>query len=99
MVVDYPSMSSADFGVPDFCFLISEPGQLRFPIRVYFVADRLRPAAKKNGVDIEDGQRIGLHDLRHALGNWLVNEAKIELKNVQGILRHAKIQATLELYT
>jgi hypothetical protein len=23
MVVDYPSMSSVDFGVPDFCFLIS----------------------------------------------------------------------------
>jgi NAD(P)-dependent dehydrogenase (short-subunit alcohol dehydrogenase family) len=25
MVVDYLAMSSADFGVPDFCFLISEP--------------------------------------------------------------------------
>src|SRR5437773_1417261 len=25
MVVDYPQMSSVDFGVPDFCFLISEP--------------------------------------------------------------------------
>jgi len=25
MVVNYPSMSSVDFGVPDFCFLISEP--------------------------------------------------------------------------
>jgi hypothetical protein len=24
MVVDYPLMSSVDFGVPDFCFLISE---------------------------------------------------------------------------
>ena len=23
MVVDYPQMSSVDFGVPDFCFLIS----------------------------------------------------------------------------
>jgi hypothetical protein len=25
MVVNYPSMSSVDFGVPDLCFLISEP--------------------------------------------------------------------------
>jgi len=29
MVVDYPQMSSVDFGVPDFCFLISEPRHLR----------------------------------------------------------------------
>jgi len=29
MVVDYPSMSSLDFAVPDFCFLISEPRHLR----------------------------------------------------------------------
>ena len=26
MVVNYQSMSSVDFGVPDFCFLISEAG-------------------------------------------------------------------------
>ena len=64
-----------------------------------FVADHLRPAAKKNGVDIEDGQRFGLHNLRYSLSNWLVNEAKVEPKTVQGILRHAKIQTTLDLYT
>jgi len=64
-----------------------------------FVADNLRPAAKKNGVDIEDGQRFGLHNLRHSLSNWLVNEARVEPKTVQGILRHAKIQTTLDLYT
>jgi hypothetical protein len=28
-----------------------------------------------------------------------VNKAKIEPKTVQGILRHAKIQTTLDLYT
>ena len=28
-----------------------------------FVADHLRPAAKKAGVHIEDGQRFGLHNL------------------------------------
>ena len=48
---------------------------------------------------IKDGQRFGLHNLRHSLSNWLVNKAKIEPKTVQGILRHAKIQTTLDLYT
>ena len=64
-----------------------------------FVADHLRPAAKKAGVPIEDGQRFGLHNLRHSLSNWLVNKAKVEPKTVQGILRHTKIQTTLDLYT
>lgn len=48
---------------------------------------------------IEDGQRFALHNLRHSLSNWLVNKAKIEPKTVHGILRHAKIQTTLDLYT
>jgi hypothetical protein len=52
-----------------------------------FVADQLRPAAKKAGVRIEDGQKFGLHNLRHALSNWLVTKAKVEPKTVQGILR------------
>jgi integrase len=64
-----------------------------------FVADYLRPAAKKAGVHIEDGQRFGLHNLRHSLSNWLVNKAKVEPRTVQGILRHSKIQTTLDLYT
>jgi integrase len=64
-----------------------------------FVADHLQPAAKKAGVLIQDGQRFGLHNLRHSLSNWLVNKAKVEPKTVQGILRHAKIQTTLDLYT
>ena len=64
-----------------------------------FVADHLRPAAKKAGVHIEDGQRFGLHNLRHSLSNWLVNKAKVQPKTVQGILRHSKIQTTLDLYT
>jgi integrase len=64
-----------------------------------FVADHLRPAAKKAGVQIEDGQRFGLHNLRHSLSNWLVNKAKVEPKTVQGILRHSRIQTTLDLYT
>ena len=64
-----------------------------------FVADHLRPAAKKAGVLIQDGQRFGLHNLRHSLSNWLVNKAKVEPKTVQGLLRHSKIQTTLDLYT
>jgi integrase len=64
-----------------------------------FVADYLRPAAKTAGVQIEDGQRFGLHNLRHSLSNWLVNKAKVEPKTVQGLLRHSKIQTTLDLYT
>ena len=64
-----------------------------------FVADHLRPAAKKVGICIKDGQRFGLHNLRHSLSNWLVNKAKIEPKTVQGILRHSRIQTTLDLYT
>jgi integrase len=64
-----------------------------------FVADHPRPAAKKAGVQIEDGQRFGLHNLRHSLSNWLVNKAKVEPKTVQGILRHSRIQTTLDLYT
>jgi len=64
-----------------------------------FVKDHLRPAAKAVGVPIADGQRFGLHNLRHSLSNWLVNKGKLEPKTVQGLLRHAKIQTTLDLYT
>jgi integrase len=56
-------------------------------------------SARKAGVHIEDGQRFGLHNLRHSLSNWLVNKTKVEPKTVQGILRHSKIQTTLDLYT
>jgi integrase len=38
-----------------------------------FVKDHLRVAAKASGVRIADGQRFGLHNLRHSLSNWLVN--------------------------
>jgi integrase len=64
-----------------------------------FVADYLRPAAKAAGVVIADGQRFGLHNLRHSLSNWLVNKGKVDPKTVQGMLRHSKIQTTLDLYT
>jgi len=60
-----------------------------------FVCDHLRKAAIAAGVCIKDGQRFGLHNLRHSLSNWLVNKAKVEPKTVQGILRHSRIQTTL----
>ena len=50
-------------------------------------------------MQIADGQRFGLRNLRHSLSNWLVNKAKVEPKTVQGLLRHSKIQTMLDLYT
>jgi integrase len=64
-----------------------------------FCNDHLRPAAIKAGVVIAEGYRFGLHNLRHSLSNWLVNKAKVDPKTVQAILRHSKIQTTLDLYT
>ena len=69
------------------------------PCSSVFVADQLWPAATKAVVHIEDGQRFGLLNLRHSLSNWLVNKAKSEPITVRGILRHSKIQTTLDLYT
>ena len=89
-----PHVKTDDFVFPS----IKEKG--RKPLYASsFVADYLRPAAKQAGVQIADGQRFGLHNLRHSLSDWLVNKAKIEPKTVQDILRHAKIQTTLDLYT
>jgi integrase len=89
-----PHASETDFVFPSF------RAKGRKPLcSSVFVADYLRPAAKKAGVHIDDGQRFGLHNLRHSLSNWLVNKAKVEPKTVQGILRHSKIQTTLDLYT
>jgi len=64
-----------------------------------FVADHLRPAAIKAGVQVPDGFRFGLHNMRHSLSHWLVNKAKVEPKTVQSILRHSRIQTTLDIYT
>ena len=64
-----------------------------------FVADHLRPAAKATGLVIPDGYRFGLHNLRHSLSSWLVNKGKADPKTVQSLLRHSRIQTTLDLYT
>ena len=73
--------------------------QGRVPISpAVFVADHLRPAAIMAGLQVAKGQRFGLHNLRHSLSSWLVNKAKIDPKTVQSILRHSRIQTTLDLY-
>jgi integrase len=64
-----------------------------------FAADHLRRAATKARVRIPEGYHFGDHDLRHSLSNWMVNNAKVDPKTVQGILRHSQIQTTLDLYT
>jgi integrase len=64
-----------------------------------FIADHLRPAADAAGIQIPDGYRFGLHNLRHSLSSWLVNKGKVEPKTVQSLLRHSRIQTTLDLYT
>ena len=56
-----PYASARDFVFPS----IREQG--RKPLySSKFVADYLRPAAVKAGVSIADGQRFGLHNLRHS---------------------------------
>ena len=89
-----PFASDGDFVFPS----LKAAGRVPLSASI-FVADHLRLAAKKAGVHIEGGQRFGLHNLRHSLSNWLVNKAKVEPKTVQGLLRHSKIQTTLDLYT
>lgn len=89
-----PHAAESDFVFPS----LLKKGRVPLSASV-FVADYLRPAAQAAGISVQDGQRFGFHNLRHSLSNWLVNKAKIEPKTVQGILRHARIQTTLDLYT
>ncbi|MGO8793242.1 MAG: tyrosine-type recombinase/integrase [Candidatus Sulfotelmatobacter sp.] len=64
-----------------------------------FDRSHLRKAAIAAGVRTPEGHRFGLHNLRHSLSNWLVNQGKVDLKTVQEMLRHSKVQTTLDLYT
>jgi integrase len=89
-----PYANEADFVFPS----LKAKGKVPLSASI-FVADYLRPAAKAAGVQIADGQRFGLHNLRHSLSTFLVNTAKVQAKTVQGILRHSRIQTTLDLYT
>jgi integrase len=89
-----PFGRDTDFVFPSF----KEGGKVPLSAGI-FAGDHLRAAAKTAGVPIPEGHRFGLHNLRHSLSNWMVNKAKVEPKTVQGILRHSRIQTTLDLYT
>jgi site-specific recombinase XerD len=61
-------------------------------------ADKIRPAALEVGIRSEPGQRFGFHNFRHSLATFLVNRGK-DVKTIQGLLRHAKVTTTLDLYS
>ena len=52
----------------------------------------------KVGIRLEPGQRFGFHNFRHSLATFLVNRGK-DVKTIQGLLRHAKVTTTLDLYS
>jgi integrase len=59
---------------------------------------KIRPAATKVGIRLEPGQRFGFHNFRHSLATFLIGRGK-DVKTVQGLLRHAKVTTTLDLYS
>jgi integrase len=61
-------------------------------------ADKIRPAAIKVGIRLEPGQRFGFHNFRHSLATFLVSRGK-DVKTIQGLLRHANVTTTLDLYS
>jgi len=70
----------------------------RIPIRAsVFCRVHLRPAAKKAGVVIPEGYRRDSPQPAAQRIELLVNKPKENPKTVQGILRHSRIQTTLDL--
>jgi integrase len=61
-------------------------------------ADKIRPAAIKAGIRLEQGQRFGFHNFRHSLATFLVSRGK-DVKTIQELLRHSKVTTTLDLYS
>jgi integrase len=61
-------------------------------------AAKIRPAAVKVGIRLGKGQRFGFHNFRHSLATFLVSRGK-DVKTIQGLLRHAKVTTTLDLYS
>jgi len=87
-----PHIADTDFVFPS----IKKSGSVPVCASI-FVQKHLRPAAIAAGVQVPDGYRFGLHNLRHSLSNWLVNSGT-DVKTVQTMLRHSKSQTTLDLY-
>jgi integrase len=61
-------------------------------------AAKIRPAAVKVGIRLAKGQRFGFHNFRYSLATFLVSRGK-DVKTIQGLLRHAKVTTTLDLYS
>ncbi|MCU1340647.1 MAG: integrase family protein [Candidatus Acidoferrum typicum] len=61
-------------------------------------AAKIRPAAIEVGIQLAKGQRFGFHNFRHSLATFLVNRGT-DVKTIQGLLRHAKVTTTLDLYS
>ncbi len=62
-------------------------------------ADYLRPAAVRSGVLAQENKkRFGWHNFRHSLASYLVAKGT-DAKTVQELLRHSRIQTTLDLYS
>jgi integrase len=63
------------------------------------VADHLRPAVIKAGVNLKPGQRFGFHNLRHSLSSLLITGQKSDVRTTQDTLGHSNSATTIELYT
>jgi site-specific recombinase XerD len=59
---------------------------------------KIRPAGVKVGIQLRKGQRFGFHNFRHSLATFLVSQGT-DVKTIQGLLRHAKVTTTLDLYS
>src|SRR5262249_17356700 len=46
-------------------------------------------------VALAEGQRFGLHNLRHSLSTWLVGKGEVDPKTGQGMLRHSDSPAKI----
>ena len=60
--------------------------------------DKIRSRCSPGGIRLESVQRFGFHNFRHSLATFLVSRGK-DVKTIQGLLRHAKVTTTLDLYS
>ena len=73
----------------------------RVPLSPAVVCCRPSPASGHEGgrADCRRASASAFTTCGTRFSNWLVNKAKVEPKTVQSILRHSRIQTTLDLYT
>lgn len=88
-----PYAGNGDWVFPSFSLKGRQPR-----VANMLVEDHLRPAAVAAGVLMAgDKTRFGFHNLRHSLATFLVSSGK-DPKTVQGLLRHAHVSTTLQIY-